>query len=1085
MQRSKENSYVLGLDLGVSSVGWALLDRPHQKFVAAGVRIFDSGMDENKFAKGEQGASNNVERRMARLHRRQLRRRAARQRDLFVALQEAALLPADEGGGRPEVRHRVLTDLDRRLTEAWRGRITQENPTVVAPEQVLPYFLRARALDHRLEPHELGRALYHLGQRRGYKSNRRDSRKAEDTEGTSKNKKKPAGEKDEKKVVLAAIAGLQEQIAASGARTLGEFLSRQDPSDARIRTRRTARKMFEQEFDEIWAAQEKHFPTILTPQFKERLKALLFFQRPISAGKPGFCELEKDCPRAPLFTLAAQRFRLLQKANDLAIVLATGEKQFLTPEQRKQVVDKLETEGNLTFPRIRTLLDLPKSTRFNLQLNEEARVRGNRTTAAMVQAFGENWHSLSESERKRRVRIWAETEHHEELARTATEEWGLGADAAQKLAETEPEDGYSKLSLRALSKLLPLMEAGKPFKTAETEIYGDRFSGNEAKDFLPPVVEVLPQIPNPAVMRALTELRKVVNAILREYGKPAQVRVELARDLKRSARDRQRLMDVMEDNRKRRAKIVKRIEQEAGIPNPSGLDIEKGLLFEELGECAYCGNKINFQKLFGDAPQFDVDHILPISRFPDNSYANKTLACNSCNAQKKNRTPFEAFGGDAECWDTLKARVASKHAGRFVLGGDKRKRFLLEESEEIADYSARHLADTRYITKLAARYLEELYGGRDREYAWEDQKRRRVFASSGSITATLRKAWGLNGILPKGDDEEKARRPEKVRVDHRHHAIDAMVIALSNQAAVQQLTAAAVAGDGRVEGRISSRSLQMPWAEFVPSLRSIVEGMIVSHRPDHKLGGPLHKETNYSPEHEHKGKRYVHVRTAVHGLSAKDIQSEWTIVDARVRAAVQAKLAEVGGNPKKLEKNFPMLKTRAGKEIPIRSVRIRVVKPVARIALPPRERYVESGDNHHVWLAARVDQRGREVEWTGDVVSRLDAMGRKRSGADVIEKTIKVEGSEALTFKFCLMRGDTVEMKDWSNGRRTLFVVNGFSAFGSGSVVISLSRHNDARIQTEMQKSGDFRRLSPETLRKLECRKVTVDLLGRVRAANG
>jgi CRISPR-associated endonuclease Csn1 len=315
--------------------------------------------------------------------------------------------------------------------------------------------------------------------------------------------------------------------------------------------------------------------------------------------------------------------------------------------------------------------------------------------------------------------------------------------------------------------------------------------------------------------------------------------------------------------------------------------------------------------------------------------------------------------------------------------------------------------------------------------------------------------------------------------------VDALVIALSNEAAIRQLSAAAAAGDGRIPGRVSSRTLQAPWADFVESLKPAIDGLIVSHRADHKLSGPLHKETNYSREHQHEGKSYVHVRTPVHRLTAKDIGSGHVIVDPSVGRAVQEKLAEVGGDPAKLETNYPLLKTRTGQRIPIRRVRIRVVKPVSRIALPPRERFVETEDNHHVWFAARVDGRDREVEWTGDVVSRLKATQRKRARADVVEKNIGVEGGDSLRFKFALMRGDMVEMNDWGDGKRRLFTVNGFSAFSSGSVVVSLSRHNDARIQSEMQKSRDFRRLSPDTLRKLGCRKVMVDALGRVRSASG
>ncbi|HEV8524410.1 MAG TPA: type II CRISPR RNA-guided endonuclease Cas9, partial [Terriglobales bacterium] len=972
MTQLRTNSYTLGLDLGVSSLGWALLDASGRRFVSAGVRIFDSGMDENKFAKGEQGCSNNVDRRRARLHRRQLRRRAARQRELFITLQDAGLLSAEPRGGIPETRHALLQDLDRRLAESWGERIQADNPFIVAPQQVLPYFLRARALDHPLQADELGRALYHLGQRRGYKSNRREGRKLEDEQTReAKRKKQATAEQDEKRKVLAEISGLEVELAASGARTLGEFLSRQDPAAARIRTRHTARKMFEQEFEAIWLAQQPYHPECLTAELKQRVYKLLFHQRPISGGKRGMCELEKDCQRADMYTLAAQRFRLLQKVNDLLIVHADGARRELSPEQRRLLAQRLQEAGDMTFEQVRTLFGLPKKTKFNLAANGDRKLHGNRTNAAMLRAFGQRWGTFSEAERKHKVRRWAEGEHAEELQTIAIEEWDLDSAAAHQLANTEPEDGYCKLSLHAISKLLPAMEQGEAFKTAEAKIYGNRFAGREAQDSLPPVEDVLPQIPNPAVMRALTELRKVVNAIVREHGKPAQVRVELARDLKRSAKDRQRLTDIMEENRKRRAKVIARIQREAGINNPSGPSIEKGLLFEDLQECAYCGRTINFQNLFSDTPQFDVDHVLPHSRFPDNSYANKVLACNTCNDRKRNRTPYEAFGSDPEVWEKLVARVARRRGTgkqeRFLLGGDKRKRLLLQTSEEVEEFSARHLADTRYISKLAARYLEELYGGRDQEVPWEDQRRRCVFASSGMVTATLRKAWGLNSLVPEAPGASKEGGPEKERCDHRHHAIDAMVVALSSQGAIQQLSAAAAAGDGRILGRISSRALQAPWPNFVDSIRPVFESLNPSHRPDHRLSGPLHDETNYSPPRAFHGKEYVHLRRPIHSLSAKDINSDHLIVDRKVKEFVQAKLADLGGDPKKLEHDPAVLITRTGKRVPIRKVRVREAKSVTRIAASPHARYVATNDNHHVAILAGLDAGGSEKRWDGEL----------------------------------------------------------------------------------------------------------------------
>ena len=420
----RNSPFVLGLDLGVSSLGWALLDPRSQSFAFAGVRVFESGMDENKFERGEQGASNNVERRKARLHRRQLRRRAARQRDLFLTLQEAGFLPAEPNGDSPESRHCVLEALDRLLARTWAERIQAENQQIIAPQHVLPYFLRARALDYPLELHELGRALYHLGQRRGYLSNRREGRSLRD-DGAGNSKKPKLNADDDNKQVLAEIAGLEAELATSDARTIGEYLSRKDPALARIRTIHTARKMFEAEFEKIWAAQQPHHPGCMSTELKQVLHKLFFDQRPISAGRRGMCELERNCQRADMYTLAAQRFRLLQKLNDLAVIYLDDEKRELSSDERLLLMQRLEEQGDITFEQARILLRLPKRVRFNLAIEGDKKIPGNRTNAVMLQSFGDRWRTIADSERKHIVRVWAETEQAEALANIATHEWGL------------------------------------------------------------------------------------------------------------------------------------------------------------------------------------------------------------------------------------------------------------------------------------------------------------------------------------------------------------------------------------------------------------------------------------------------------------------------------------------------------------------------------------------------------------------------------------------------------------------------------------------------------------------------------------
>ncbi len=1066
---SQQGSLVLGLDLGVASIGWALLDPENQRFAAAGVRVFDSGMDQRKFEKGEAGGSNNVERRQARLHRRQLRRRAARHRDLFECLQKAGLLPQEPHGGFPENRHAILTELDRQLTGTWTPRIRAEAPDVVAPEHVLPYYLRARALDHALEPHELGRALYHLGQRRGFKSNRREGRKVAPEAAAGK---KAA---EERSKVLADIAALEKNIPGSGARTLGEYLSRQEPAQPQsIRRRWTSRRMFEQEFEVIWSAQAAYHPVRLTAALKQCIHHLLFDQRPIADGKPGKCELEEGCVRGDMFTLAAQRFRLLQKVNDLAMVNGNEDKTKLTDEQRRLLADRLEAQGDLTFGQIRTMLGLPKKIRFNLEAGGDKKrpLPGNRTAKVMRRAFGDRWLSLPEPEQKHIVRVWAKTDDSEELARIALAQWKLDPALARELAEAEPEDGYAALSSRALSKLLPGMEAGKPFKEVETKVYGNRFSGRPGKDFLPPVEDVLPRIPNPAVMRALTELRKVVNAIVRKYGKPAKVRVELARDLKRNAKDRARLLEGANKNRRLRASAAKRILQENGNPKPSRDDENRVLLMEELPECAYCGKAISFSDLFNG--QVEVDHILPLGRFPDNSFSNKTLACSACNKLKAGRTPGEAFGTDSETWDGITRRIAC------IKSWDKQQRFRLRSAEEIAEFSARHLSDTRYISKLAARYLEELYGGRDVALPDEDA-RRAVYASSGMVTATLRRAWGLESILREAAFSANGQNRGKPRSDHRHHAVDAITIALTSQTTIQQLSAAVVSGDQGRE-RVSSRTLAAPWPNLVASVRPLIEGLTVSHRPSHTLSGALHDETNYSQPKSYGGKEVSHVRKPVHLLTTKQIASDHVIVDGAARAAVRARLAELGGDPKKLENSPAVLRTHSGKAVPIRKVRIRVAGATQRIGQGQRERYVALSGNHHIALFAGPDRKGRPA-WHGIVVSRLDAMERKRKRQEIIQRGLPEHAD--YEFLFSLMGGDIVEMKHPERDSRELFVVRTISEASSGAIEVAFARQTDARLKAEMLSEGSWIRIRRvDELQQLGCQKVVVDLLGNVHPAH-
>ena len=202
----------------------------------------------------------------------------------------------------------------------------------------------------------------------------------------------------------------------------------------------------------------------------------------------------------------------------------------------------------------------------------------------------------------------------------------------------------------------------------------------------------------------------MVNALIHEYGKPTEVRIELARDLKKPRHERAKAVSYNRDREKQRIAIKAKLLQECGIQNPSRADVEKALLWEECGGiCPYTKRPIDFASLFGQNPQFDVEHIIPFSRIPDDSFQNKTLCYHEENRiVKRNMTPFEAYKDPDQYQDILN-RVRSWPKPN----PGKQRHFELRTLEELEGFSERQLNDTRYASKLACELVGTLYGGRD------------------------------------------------------------------------------------------------------------------------------------------------------------------------------------------------------------------------------------------------------------------------------------------------------------------------------------------------------------------------------------
>ncbi len=1066
--------FLLGIDLGTNSLGWALIgidDQGHPVgLIRCGVRVFEAGMDGD--TESGQEESRNLKRRQMRCQRRQIWRRRQRQRKVFRLLQNYGLLPDDRGTAPEEIQD-TLNKLDSSILASPWFEEKRQSGTLKRPDQVLPYVLRAGALDGELMPHYLGRALYHLAQRRGFESNRKAPPKKDEKPGE----------------VKAGISELRETMAREGARTLGEHLSRLDPFERRIRQRWTARSMYEDEFSRIWDAQVPHHPQILTPERRSELRSAIFYQRRLwfPDDLVGRCELEPGEPRAAKYSFAAQRFRLLQSVNNLKLGSPDGSQRALTFDERAKLAEELESDGDRSFAQVRRLLGLRKDSRFSIENGGEKTLRGNRTTSAFCGVFGnERWLAMSAVEHEQALHDVLSIRKKDALVRRAVNHWKLDEEHAEQLAEISLEPDYFNLSRKAIEKLLPLLENGITYAEARRQLYPERFGVCRPFDSLPRLdsgdaLRLVGEIRNPAVTRSLTELRKVVNAIVRQYGKPAEVRIELARDLKRSKKDRKNLTDRNRDNEAARRRMSDKIKEQTGLDNPSATDIRKALLHEECGGvCPYSGKPIAFKAVFGAESQFDIEHIIPYERCFDNSFANLTL----CEAHenrhvKGGRTPWEAYHGDSERWEQILDRVK-----RFKSSSACAKlwRFQMTETEAtefINRFRERQLNDTRYASRLAAKYVAMLYGG-----LADEEHTRRVSVTSGEVTAQLRSAWKLNGILNDGPTSGGGEL-RKTRDDHRHHAVDAAAIALTNDSTIQQLSRASQYARERWQRRLAS--LDAPWgkdlAEFVNSVREQIKQVVVSHRVSRKVSGALHEETIYSRPFERKAAsgetvEVVRVRKKLSAMTATEVKD---IVDDAVKELVREKMEALGArDPKKAfgsDANLPCFTTADGRRIPVRSARVEKRVPAEPLGEGRPVRHVASESNHHVEIYAEVKPDGTEGRWKGEVVPMLEAYRRRRARKPVVERN---HGPLA-RFEFSLARGEVVECDD-SSGSRSFWIVRGMTA-ERGSPRVFLVRINDARQRKEMDSKAYWRPfLSP--LLQLHARKVSVTPLGNIFGAH-
>jgi CRISPR-associated endonuclease Csn1 len=845
-------AYRLALDLGSTSLGWAMI-RLNEKnepnaVIKAGVRIFSDGRNP------KDGASLAVNRRNARAMRRRRDRLLKRKARMMRALIEFGFFPSDE------VTRKALEQLD-------------------------PYALRAKGLDHALTPAEFARALFHINQRRGFKSNRKTDAKESDSS-----------------VMKNAITSLRNMLSAGEARTVGEWLHLRTQRGAPTRARRREniitkddgknkkevsydlyidRAMVEAEFDALWAKQSALNPTVFTTKIGETLKDVLLHQRPLKPVRPGRCTFLSNEERAPLALPGVQRFRMYQEVNNLRVLQKGLTEQPLTLEQRNIVIDALEHNGKQTFTQLKKLLGLGGAAKFSHEDVKRTELKGNGTSAALSKPtfFGKAWFDFDSSKQDDIVRKIITEESEVALVEWLKIHTGVDEAHADQIANVGLAEGYGSVSSAALLRILPelhrdvvtfdkaVIAAGfehhsnlNPAATGEILLelpyYGEplqRFVGfadPRATENDPPEKR-FGRIANPTVHIGLNQVRKVVNALIKRYGHPSEMIVEVARDLKQSREQREEETKRQATNQKRNDRYRGLVAEQLNISEERVRrdDLQKILLWEELNlgdamnrKCPYSGTTISLSMLLSD--QVEIEHILPFSMTLDDSLNNKTVALRSANRDKGNQTPWQAFGERSVAgydYETILARAEFMPKNkRYRFGKDGYQQWLREDK----DFLARALNDTRYLSRVAREYVRLICPGA------------RVIP--GQMTAMLRGKFGLNDVL--GLDGEKNRN------DHRHHAVDACVIGVTDQGMLQRFAKASASARTQQLSRLVE-NMPMPWltyrehvqqglplpdpAQRLPLLtyrehvQRAIDAIWVSHRPDHSYEGAMHNDTAY------------------------------------------------------------------------------------------------------------------------------------------------------------------------------------------------------------------------------------------------
>ncbi|MGE4398519.1 MAG: type II CRISPR RNA-guided endonuclease Cas9 [Campylobacterales bacterium] len=825
---------ILGIDLGIASLGWAVVEYDKEndannKIVDCGVRLFTAAETP------KEKESPNKARRDARGIRRVLNRRRVRMNEikkLFVSARLINEMDLDDDGG--------MYHGKANRTDVWR--------------------LRYEALRRKLTSNELARVLIHIAKHRGYKFIGDED--ADDDSG----KVKKAG------------AELRAKFESAGYKTIGEWLWATKGAKGKKRNKSgdyefsIHRDFLVSEAKIIIETQKGLGLAFANDGLLDAYCEIAFFVKepPSVEHMVGNCTYFPDEKRAPKCSVTAERFVAIGKLFSTVIVDSEGKEQKIAELKTvDELIDFAVSKEKLDFKALRKFLNLGENQVFKgLHYKGKPKTLKKKEASLLDDNMPIEWEfDKADAEKK----VWINLKGHvkfkealgdrftdfisnieiaDETAKILTyyksekqkseqlKKMGFDADTIEALSRVSFSD-FLMLSLKAIKAILPQMQEGKRYDEA-IGILGT--PSNTKSEFLPPLKDTDIAVLNPTVIRAFAEFRKVANALVRKYGAFDKVHFELAREVntKDQIYEIKKGQAKNEKERQEAEKFIKEFFGNQNIPLNRKNILKVQLYKDQDNRCVYSGETIKLERLFDDG-YCEIDHILPRSRSADDSYANKVLCFSSANQEKTNRTPFEWFGSDSARWAAFEMRINTQ-ANRVKMGRGKVDRLIKQNFDENSEkeFLSRNLNDTRYMAKAVKTYCEKYWK------LTHDDDKLRIQVRSGKLTSELRGRW-LEGFM-------------KDRSVHMHHALDAVVIALSTQGMVQKLANYYAAKETRHEKQKPEFKAPMP--NFRDAIEKALElekeenghkRLLISRPPRAGVTGAAHKETIQSPK-EYKGK---------------------------------------------------------------------------------------------------------------------------------------------------------------------------------------------------------------------------------------